>query len=94
MDYEQKLYALNSLGECKILMRKPGDWYVSQSTEVKNNGMLEGRYGNGCTPQEAIVNHWERLTELAEHEYIIIHAGREDRKAVKWNGFMWEAVKE
>lgn len=93
MNYEQKLQALNAIGECKILMRSPGNWYVSQSTEVKNNGMLEGRYGNGATPERAIEDHWESLTTLAPHEYIVIHAGG-NRKAVKWNGFMWEDVKE
>lgn len=93
MDYEQKLHALNALGECKILMRKPGDWYVSQGTEVKNKGMLEGRFGNGASPEEAIENHWSELTELVHGEYIVIHP-RGERKAVKWNGFMWEDVKE
>ena len=95
MNYEEKLEALNALAECSLKMRKPGDWYVSQSVEVKNGGMLEGRYGNGETPELAIHNHWSELTELLKAgEYLVIKAYGDNRKAVKWNGFMWQDVKE
>lgn len=93
MNYEEKLEAMNVLGECRVLMRKPGDWYVHQSTDIKNNSILEGRYGNGSTPEEAINNHWEQLTNLAPHEYIVI-SPYTGRRAVKWEGFMWKDVKE
>jgi hypothetical protein len=93
--YEQKLAALNALSDCCLIMRKPGNWYVQQSVEVKKGKFLEGRYGNGCTPEEAILNHWERLTKLAPGEYLVTRATVLDkRQAHKWNGFMWEQVVE
>lgn len=94
MNWEQKLYALNALAEAKLLMRKPGDWYVSQSAEIKNGAVLEGSYGNVASPEEAVEDHWETLTRLAPGQYIVVRAFRDDRKAVRWNGFMWEAVIE
>lgn len=94
MNYEEKLQALNALGECRLLMRNPGDWYVSQSTKIKNKTVLEERYGNGSTPELAILDHWLQLTELASHEYIVISPYTDRYKAVKWNGFMWADIKE
>jgi len=94
MTYEEKLAALNSIAECSILMRKPGDWYVSQSADIKSKSMLEGRYGNGKNPEDAINAHWAEMTELLKaHEYVVIdpYTGR---RAIKWNGFMWKDIKE
>jgi hypothetical protein len=93
MNYEEKFQAINALCEASLLMRKPGDWYVSQSTEIKNGSVLEGRYGNGITPETAIEDHWEALTNLDDHEYVVFRKG-EERQAVKWNGFMWENLSE
>ena len=95
MDWEQKLQALNTIGQCKLIMRQPGNWYVSQGIDVKNKHVLEGHYGNGSTPQAAVEDHWQKLTDLASHEYIV---GREggvgERCAVRWSGFMWDRVDE
>lgn len=98
MHWETKLHALNALAECKLLMRKPGDWYVSQQVDVRRGHCLVGVYGNGATPQEAVEDHWNLLTTLPADEYLV---GREfwegetcTRKAVRWNGFMWDHVKE
>lgn len=90
MNYEQMLVALQALGECSLMMRKPGDWYVSQRTEIKNGPVLEGRFGNGNTPMAAVADHWKQLTELAPGQYIVTHAyDRAQRRGVRWNGFMW-----
>lgn len=98
MDWQTKAAALNALAAISIKFRKPGDWYVSQQVEIKDGPILRGDYGNGATPQEAIEDHWERLTELEPGQYLV---GREfldgrthRRKAVRWNGFMWEDVNE
>lgn len=95
MNYEQQLEALNALARCSLLMRRPGDWYVNQRVDVKNGPMLEGRYGNGTTPMEAVANHWKVLTELEGEQYLVCDAyDSEKRRGVRWNGFMWAEVKE
>lgn len=94
VDIEQKFEAVQCLARASLMMREPGNWYVSQSVEVKNGSMLEGRYGNGKTPEEAIQDHWEQLTELDPGEYIVINAASDNRKAVRWNGYMWSEVDE
>jgi hypothetical protein len=90
MNWEQKLHALNSLAECKLIMRKPGDWYVSQRTEVKreSDSVLTGKFGNGPTPQAAVDNHWQELTGNLD-EFIVLEAYAGCRRHVQWNGFMW-----
>lgn len=98
MDWQQKAAALEALAEISIRFRKPGDWYVVQQVEIKDGGILRGDYGNGRTPEEAILDHWERLTTIKPPLYLVgrtFFDGRVDtRKAVRWNGFMWEAVTE
>lgn len=93
MTYEEKLEALNAVADCSLIMRRPGNWYVCQSTEIKNGSVLEGRYGNGETPFAAIEDHWNKLTSLAGHEYVVFRHGGV-REAVRWNGFMWAHVNE
>lgn len=99
MEWETKLAALNALSECSLKMRKPGDWYVSQSIEIKDKSVLRSVCGNGVTPAKAVDNHWDQVTfELASHEYIIARDYYEGevakRLAVRWNGFMWDHVDE
>ncbi len=83
MDYQYIMHVCNNLGEMSIRMRKPNDWYVNhRGVEVKNGGCLEDRYGNGNTPQDAIIDHWKKLTVLAPHEYIVCcPLGGGERKA-------------
>jgi hypothetical protein len=96
MNYEQKLEALNALSEAALLMRKPGDWYVQQHVEVKQGGILATLYGNGATPECAILDHWDQLvTNLPGGQYLVVHAAASElRQAVRWNGFMWARVEE
>jgi hypothetical protein len=94
MNWEQKLQALNALAQCKLIMRKPGDWYVSQSVEVKDGNILCGSYGNGETPDVAVDDHWQVLTNLHPEQCLVTCAYGEKRKAVRWTGFMWDRVDE
>ena len=87
MTWEEKLDALSALGDCNIKMRKPGDWYVSQSTEIGGNGMLEGDYGNGKTPIEAIEDHWSKLVDNLPSDR---HIRAYDNKRYRWSGYMWK----
>lgn len=90
MTWEQKPVALNAIVECVLKMRKPGDWYVQQQVDIKDGSILRGDY--------AVLDHWERLTTIKHPLFLL---GREyfnglvsTRKAVRWNGFMWENVNE
>lgn len=93
MTWEQKLEALQDIAECSLVMRKPGDWYVSQSVEIGGNGMLSGVYGNGDSPEVAVFDHWYRLTEnLKPYEYLVVNAYGDDRKQYRWTGYRWSSV--
>jgi len=96
MRWKDKIMILKQLGEVSLHMRKLGDWYVSHSyVEVKDGNILCSKYGRGATPQEAVEDHWKKLTELEFNQYIVIHAyDREKRQAYVWSGFMWKLVNE
>jgi hypothetical protein len=95
MDYQQKTAALFALGgDPSIRFRKIGDWYVNQDVSVRDRDVMIGRFGNGVTPQEAIEEHWKELVESLEpHQYLVVRQHGE-RRAVRWNGFMWTDVDE
>lgn len=105
MNWKEKMDALSSLDDeialkyrnaeyVKDLKLEP--WYVLQRVEIKTKGgsILKCVSGNGNTPEEAIVDHWQQLTELNQEEYVVVYAGSNNRQAVKWNGFMWKKVQE
>ena len=105
MNWKEKMDALSSLDDdISIKYRETSfigekaleSWYVSQRAEIKTKGssVLRGVSGNGETPEEAIDDHWQQLTELKSDEYVVVHAGSDNRQAVKWNGFMWKKVTE
>ena len=94
MNWEQKLQALMSLGEFKLNMRRPGDWYVYvPAVEIKDGHILKSGAGNGRTPEEAVDAYWSEVTELSRGERLVVGAYSENRREVLWNGFMWEDVK-
>jgi hypothetical protein len=88
MNWEQKLEALNALTPHSLIMRQPGDWYVSASIEIVDSDILIGSYGNGKNPEEAVNEHWAKYTKLKTEQYIAARKGS-DTMYVKWNGFMW-----
>lgn len=95
MTWEQKLAALQTLTEHKLIMREPGDWYVCATIEIGGDGMLKSEYGNGETPEEAVLDHWERLTKLQNFEYLVVRTptdfvGGSKSNYYRWNGFMWK----
>lgn len=94
MTWEQKFAACMALSPATLHMRKPGDWYVSQNVEIKNGIMLMGEYGNGRTPEEAVSEHFAKLTNLQSNQYLVVNAYSDDRIAVRWNGFMWAPITE
>ena len=99
----QKMEALLALGtEVSIrfrseqFMRETSTkrWYIVQYVEIKKGCILSAVCGNGNTLEEAIEDHWKQLTEIQPEEYIVTNAGNRARKAVLWNGFMWERIEE
>lgn len=95
MDYRQQFIAMNALSPCAIKIDVNCNWYVSQpAVEVKRGGLLCTDSGRGETPQHAIQEHWKRHTEMKPGEYLVVNAGEPTRLAVRWNGFMWESVRE
>ena len=99
MNYEQKIQAMASLlvfsGSAALRMRKQGDWYFSlPGVDIKQGGCLLSECGNGTTPEEAVNSLWNRYTTLPQDEYLVLDSHSGSRRAVKWNGFMWEDVHE
>lgn len=96
MTWEEKFAAICALKDADLKMRQPGDWYVSQGTEVKErigSGVLVSRFGNGESPIEAIKNHWILLTEEQPLAYIVLNAtNNTTRRHVRWNGYMWSDI--
>lgn len=94
LSWEQKLAACAALAEVSLKMRKPGDWYVCQSVNIKRKHTLSGNYGNGTSPEDAIADHWKVLTELLKPDECIVIGIGAGRKGYRWNGFMWREVEE
>ena len=94
MTWEQKAAALNAVASISIRIRRPGDWYVHQDAEIGGDGILSGRWGHGTTPEEAIEDHWQLFADPgpAHPKYVVINAYQENRKQLRWNGFMWVDV--
>jgi len=88
MTWEEKLAALNCLGDATLNMRKPGDWYVCLMAEIGGDGLLIEGCGNGRTPEAAVENEWTRLTSIPFDRYVRIRGGRK----VRWTGYMWSDV--
>ncbi len=87
LTYEQKLAALKAISDVCLRMRDPGNWYVdARERECREGSALVGKYGNGATPQEAVNDDWE---QISNHPKVVIGGER----TVRWNGFMWQDVK-
>ena len=90
MTWEQKLAALNAIADHALIMRSPGDWYVSARIEIGGRGLLVGAFGNGKSPQDAVEDHWRQLVdEIDENGDYLIGGNPGHTKVVRWNGFMW-----
>jgi hypothetical protein len=99
MNWEQKFQAMQALlifcGDAALHMRKPGDWYMSLGgVDIRSESSLTSVSGSGKTPQEAVEKTWENVTILKPETYIVTRSVTSPRRAVKWNGFMWEDIQE
>lgn len=95
LTWEEKFDVLNGLCSHELCMRRPGNWYVSSGLNVGGDGFLTGEYGNGETPQQAILNHWDKYcVSLPADKFIIVDWAEETRRHVRWNGCRFVDVKQ
>lgn len=96
MTTNQKMLALQALADswdAAVMIRKDGSWYVHLShVERKEGGVISSGCGTAATPDEAIDQCWAWATD--PKYYMVRNAHGDDRRAFRWNGFMWEEVRE
>lgn len=93
MGYEQMIAAMKAIApDAAIYFRGPRDWYVGRLPEVGGDGLLSGIAGRAPDPVAAIQDAWDRLIAVQAPKYLVIRAMSNDRRQVRWNGFMWEDV--
>ena len=81
---------LNLTPAATLIRRCHGNWYVNApGREIKRGAILDGAYGNGTTPDEAVDNDWKAITELAPGETIILDSMKPTRRSVEWTGSGW-----
>lgn len=95
MNWQHKALAIQALTGpfgFSISMRKLGDWYVSHKyVSRKEGGCLSHSPQNGKDPEDAVNQCWEWMTDP---KFYMVKYEDAKRRAVKWNGFMWEDVNE
>jgi hypothetical protein len=98
LTWEQKAQALQALvgwSNFALKMRDIGNWYVQTTgLELKKGVCLSGSCVHAQDPQQAVALTWKWATELEPDTYLVVNAYRDNRRAVRWNGFMWEDVVE
>jgi hypothetical protein len=103
LSFEQKVAAIHSLKNLGngIVWRfnthgapPRGGWYCyADDIEVSDGVILSGTLGHGATPEAALNDLWNQLTNLKADARVVIDAFHA-RRAVTWNGFMWEQFEE
>jgi len=92
MDWQQKFVALKAIdSDVALLARGYGNWYLRFSPEIGEPSILRSPTQAGKDPEEAVDQAWK---EYSTAKRVVINAYSAKRRAVKWNGFMWEEVVE
>ncbi len=99
MTWEQQFQAMQALllfkGDAALHMRHPGDWSMSlPDVDMKSSCILESVGRSGPTPEKAVEHTWSGLMNPKPGAYVVTKGIKGGRRAVKWNGFMWEDVSE
>ena len=94
MTWEQQIMACQAIGDFSLRMRHPGDWYVDHRGIEKKNGpiLCGGCVTQAANPEVAVEKHWRWLTSDEDGDRVVINAYGENRREVRWNGFMWHDV--
>jgi len=67
----------------------------SPSIEIRDEGVLRSVCGYGEDFSEALYDLWRQLTEYDNSkQYLVINAGSEKRRALRWNGAGFKPVYE
>ncbi len=69
--------------------KKTRKFFVRSSIEIQAGCLTLNAKGSGNKPEEAILDFWKDITNIGEQHFLIIN----EAARVRWNGFMWEAVK-
>lgn len=92
---EQKSVAIQALAPFEVKRRDSMPcWYVHQGVGIVDHKFYRGQYGAGDTPEAAIEDHWRLLTSVREPNRLVVNAFGSNRRAYRWNGFMWTEVGE
>lgn len=97
------MQAISPCGKTEASIRFRGgapatQWYVSLRYVTVRSGAVEEQRHNrgGSSTVEAVYYAWKGLTELKEHEYLVVRepgaGSQHPARTIKWNGFMWEDV--
>lgn len=93
LTWEEKLQALQWLCDTSLRMRRPGDWYINTvGRQIRQGGsaILSACYGNGSTPELAVLDDWKKVaTGLPSTSAVLVQG-----KAYQWHGFGWKEVTE
>lgn len=95
MTWEQKLQAIQALGDTSLRMRHVGNWHVMvNNVSVKSGSLIRSSGGNGRSPEEAVEAQWKTLTGIADDEFVVVRPIASDapERRLRWNGFMWADV--
>ena len=92
---QQKAQALNALAQISLVLTTDNKWVIKQDVEIKDGSILKSERGepDDC-PLKTIDKHWNKLTRLEPHQYLVTNAYGKKRKAIRWNGFMWQPIEE
>lgn len=92
MTWEQKLSAMQAVGEPKVHMMAPGAWLCRLPTDIKDRAILSSELGTGKTPEEAVDAAWAIIEALPDSKALVVERFGMPRRYVRWNGFMWADV--
>lgn len=98
MTTEQMVRALQALGEVGLSMTDPSvadpaRWCCHvRGVEIADGSFLTSSSGFGATPEAAIIAQWETLTRLPANKWVAVGGYSDQRRNLRWNGYMWADV--
>lgn len=85
MEVQQKIELLNQIGEIIITSTNLNGWTarLEPRVEIKNRRILKGTSSSGKSPEEAVGSLWNRLTQLEDHEVLVVDAYGPGRREIR-----------